>query len=117
MNTGAICQICGTYLMPVGDGTNALCGKAADGRCKSDRLIRSPGNLACLNAYLKQMLPVAEYDKSAKQWILQGGQAIVKGVACRTHLDWNKLRARDGSAVAQFGKNRKILAYRLATPA
>ena len=46
----AVCKTCGGYLMPVGDGTNAMCAASIDGKCESNSLVPSPGESACVDA-------------------------------------------------------------------
>lgn len=107
------CPKCGSCLLPVGDGTNAICGAHVDGKCDAGRLLPNPGERVCLNAYLREKLPVAQYDKNLKRWKLPDGKLVKRGRGCRHALGWNVLSVGDKPA-AQFGDN---LAIRLVEPA
>lgn len=91
--------------MPVGDGTYAVCGANVDGKCDAGKLLPSPGERQLLNVFLHQVLPVATWDKSAKQWTMTDGTAVGRGARCRHHLDWNTTAFYE-KRVAQFGDKR-----------
>jgi hypothetical protein len=104
----AVCEKCGSYLLPIGDGRYATCSSAIDGKCDKGGAVDNPGWQECLRAYAHQVLPFASYDKHAKQWKLADGTPVGKGKRAWRHVDWGKTRTPCGLQLAQFGKRRRI---------